>query len=92
MDTTRLEKQMRNITLICAGGLLIIRLFFKETDNPIVTYLIIALLLTIIVTFIYRLYLEKKNGTFVAKRYYLVFFFLIVSTLIFLYSFLQTVV
>ena len=89
MDSKKLETQIRIVPLVCVILMLVLRDKAVNSPNPIWMYVVIALGLTAFSSFIYRIYLEKKNGTFVAKRYYLVFSLLIISTLVFVYSLMQ---
>lgn len=58
----------------------------NDVSNPIWLYIVIGLGILGVGSFFFRMYLEKKNGTFVAKRYYLVYFFIIISAVMFVYQ------
>jgi Na+/alanine symporter len=89
MDSKKLETKIRIIPLVCVVSILVLRDKTVNSPNPVWMYVVIALGLIAFSSFIYRIYLEKKNGTFVAKRYYLVFSLFIISTLVFVYSLMK---
>ena len=90
MNTIKLEKQMRIVPLICIAFMLLLRdKAVNDVSNPIWLYIVIGLGILGVGSFFFRMYLEKKNGTFVAKRYYLVYFFIIISAVMFVYQLMQ---
>ena len=89
MNTVKLEKQMRIVPLICVVMMLLFRQFAKGDENPVWTIVTIVLGILALISFFFKMYLEKKNGHFVAKRYYLFYFFIIISLVMFVYNFLQ---
>ena len=90
MNTIKLEKQMRIVPLICIVLMLLLRdKAVNDVSNPIWLYIVIGLGILGVGSFFFRMYLEKKNGTFVAKRYYLVYFFIIISAVMFVYQLMQ---
>lgn len=90
MNTVKLERQIRLIPLI----FIIIMLFLKseaiESSNPLWLYAAVLFGVLGFSFFIFRIYLEKKNGKFVAKRYYLISFLMALAAVFFLYSLFQT--
>lgn len=86
MDSVKLEKQLRMVPLVCLVLMLLLRNKAINDTNPVWMYLLIAFGVLGVATFIYRIILERKNGTFVARRYYLVLFFVIISTVMFLFQ------
>ena len=89
MNTVKLEKQMRIVPLICVVMMLLFRQFTKGDENPVWTIVTIVLGVLALTSFFFKMYLEKRNGHFVAKRYYLFYFFIIISLVMFVYNFLQ---
>lgn len=83
MNTQKLEKQIRLVPLICCGLILFIRQFTFSSENPI--WLIISIILGFValISFLFKIYLEKQNGTFVAKRYYIFYLFILISLTMF---------
>ncbi|WP_432672805.1 hypothetical protein [Flavobacterium sp. SM2513] len=88
MDTVKLEKQMRIVPLICVVAMLLLRQFTEGDANPIWTIISIVLGLLALASFFFKMYLEKKNGTFIAKRYYVFYFFIIISMAMLVYNLL----
>lgn len=86
MDSVKLEKQLRMVPLVCLVLMLLLRNKAINETNPVWMYLLIAFGVLGVAIFIYRIILERKNGTFVARRYYLVLFFVIISTVMFLFQ------
>ena len=86
MDSVKLEKQMRIVPLICFLLILFLRQLDDTADNTIKMIVSIGLGILAIVAFIFKMYLEKKNGHFVAKRYYIFYFFILISLAMFLYQ------
>ena len=89
MNTIKLEKQMRIVPLICVVMMLLFRQFAKGDENPVWTIVTIVLGILALTSFFFRMYLEKKNGHFVAKRYYLFNFFIIISAVMVVYQLVQ---
>lgn len=86
MDSVKLANRLRLIPLVCLVLMLLIRNKAVNETNPIWMYVLIAFGFLGVAIFVYRMILEKKNETFVAKRYYLILFFVIISTVLFLYQ------
>ncbi len=86
MDTLKLEQQMRLVPLICVVAMLLLRQFIKGDENPI--WMIVSIILGVLAlaSFFFKMYLEKKNGHFIAKRYYVFYFFIIISLAMLVYN------
>ncbi len=78
MDTIKLEKQMRIVPLICVVAMLMLRQF-TDNSNPIWMSVSIILGVLALGSFFFKMYLEKRNGHFIAKRYYVFYFFIVIS-------------
>lgn len=88
MDTVQLEKQMRIVPLICVVAMLILRQF-TDNSNPIWMTVSIILGLLALASFFFKMYLEKKNGHFIAKRYYVFYFFIVISLAMLVFNLLK---
>ena len=89
MNTVKLEQQMRIVPLICVVAMLLLRQFTKDSENPIWMIISIVLGLLALASFFFKMYLEKKNGHFIAKRYYVFYFFIIISLGMLVYNLTQ---
>ena len=89
MDTLKLEKQMRLVPLICVVAMLLLRQFIEGEENPILMILSIVLGILALVSFFFKMYLEKVNGHFIAKRYYVFYFFIVISLTMLVYNLTQ---
>ena len=78
MDTIKLEKKMRIVPLICVVAMLILRQF-TDNSNPIWMTVSIILGVLALASFFFKMYLEKRNGHFIGKRYYVFYFFIVIS-------------
>jgi hypothetical protein len=86
MDTVRLEKQVRMIPLFCCLGYLALRGIIRDKSSDLIVIWGLILASIAILSFLFRIYLEKRNGTFVLKRYYLMLGFILFSVAIFIYN------
>ena len=89
MNTVKLEQQMRIVPLICVVAMLLLRQFTKDSENPIWMIISIVLGLLALASFLFKIYLKKKNGHFIAKRYYVFYFFIIISLGMLVYNLTQ---
>lgn len=87
MNTQNLEKQTRLVPLFCFMLILLGRNFFETTEPIFLTVGALVLSTIAVGSILFRIYLEKQNGTFVAKKYYIFYFFMALSTFVFLYNF-----
>lgn len=83
MNTQKLEKQIRIVPLICFTIILIMRQLTKTSENPVWVIITIILASIALLSFFFKIYLEKQNGTFVAKRYYIFYLFILISLTMF---------
>lgn len=86
MNTVKLEKQLRIFPLLCVVFMLLLRKKAVTQTNPIWLYIVVGLGILGVGSFFFRMYLEKKNKTFVAKRNYLIYFFIIILAIMFVYQ------
>lgn len=89
MNTVKLEKQMRIVPLICVVAMLLLRQFTKDSENPIWMIISIVLGVCALASFFFKMYLEKQNGHFVARRYFVFYFFIIISLVMLVYNLTQ---
>lgn len=89
MDLVKLEKQLRIIPLICVVLMLLLREKATTDTNFVWLYIVIGLGILGVSSFFFRMYLAKKDGTSIAKRYYLVYFFIIISAVMFVTQLMQ---
>lgn len=89
MDTVKLEKQLRLVTLVCFVLILFLRKMFESTGSLLLTIGTIILGCIAVGSFLFRIYLEKQNGTFVAKKYYIFYFIVIIWVVMYLYEMIQ---
>lgn len=90
MNTQKLEKQIRIIPLICCVLILLLRQITKSDENSVWVIISIILGSIALISFFFKIYLEKQNGTFVAKRYYIFYLFILISLTMFLTQLWQT--
>ena len=88
MQTTKLEKQIRLIPLFCCIGILALRGLIRDETSDLMTIWVFILASIAVLSFLFRIYLEKKNGTFVLKKYYVLLFFILITTAMLIYNFL----
>jgi len=88
MDATKIEKQIKLIPLFCCVGVLALRGLVGDKSSGSMTIWVLVLASIAVLSFMFRIYLEKKNGTLVLKRYYLLFVVLILTTAMFIYNLL----
>lgn len=86
MDTVKLEKQIRIIPLLACIAILVLRQVIEDTESMMMLWITIGLALVATLGLLGRIYLEKRNGTYVARRYYLLWFFLIFGAGMFVYN------
>ena len=86
MEATKLEKQIKLVPLFCCIGILALRGLVRDKSSDSMTIWVLVLASIAVLSFMFRIYLEKKNGTFVLKRYYLLFIVLILTTAMFIYN------
>jgi hypothetical protein len=89
MDTVKLEKQMRIVPLICVVAMLLLRQFAKGDESTIWMILSVVLGVLALASFFFKMYLEKINGHFIAKRYYVFYFFIVISLTMLVYNLTQ---
>jgi len=87
MDTIKLEKRLRLVPLACVLLIIVLQKLVADEDYFLELMVTIALLVVSLSSAIYITYLEKKDGRFNPKKYYLFIFFLLISVLIFGLSF-----
>lgn len=88
MDLIKLEKQVKLIPLFCCIGILVLRNSIKDKNGDLMTAWVSILISIAVLSLLFRIYLEKKNGTFVLKNYYLLLFFILLSATMFVYNLL----
>ena len=88
MNTLKLEKQLRIVPIICFLLILLFRKFFENSET-LLTIGTIVLGIIAVGSFGFRIYLEKKNGTFVAKRYYIFYFIIVIWIVMYFYEMIQ---
>lgn len=88
MDTIKLEKQIKSIPLFCCIGILALRGLIrdKSSDSMVIWVSIFASIA--VLSFLGRIYLEKKNDTFVLKKYYMLFLVIAIMAVMFIYNYL----
>ena len=86
-NSLTLEKRLRLVPFICLLLIFVLKRFISDEDYFLELMITIALLLVSLGSFIFIIYLEKKDGRFNLKKYYLFIFFIIISVLIFGLSF-----
>lgn len=89
MDNVKLEKRLRLVPFVCFIFIFFARKFIGEEYSLLAVIGTIVLALISIASFVYIGYLEKKDGRFNPKKYYLFYFFIIISIVIFLFSWFQ---
>ncbi|WP_396179096.1 hypothetical protein [Flavobacterium sp.] len=89
MDTVKLEKQLRLVPLVCFVLILFLRKMFESTGSLLLTIGTIILGFIAVGSFLFRIYLEKQNGTFVAKKYYIFYFIIIIWMVMYFYEMIQ---
>ena len=90
MDNVKLEKRLRLVPFVCFLLIFLGRKFIAEENSFLAMIFTIVLAVISIASFIYVMHLEKKDGRFNAKKYYLFYFFIIISFVVFLYSWMQS--
>lgn len=86
MDLIKLEKQVKLIPLFCCIGILALRGSIRDKSGDLMTIWVSILISIIVLSLLFRIHLEKKNGTFVLKNYYLLLLFLVLSVAMFVYN------
>jgi hypothetical protein len=89
MNTVKLEKQLRLVPLVCFVLILFLRKMFESTGSLLLTIGTIILGFIAVGSFLFRIYLEKQNGTFVAKKYYIFYFIIIIWMVMYFYEMIQ---
>lgn len=89
MDNVKLEKRLRLVPFVCFLFMFFGRKFIGEENSLLALIGTIILALISIASFVYIRYLEKKDGRFNPKKYYLFYFFIIIAIVIFLFSWMQ---
>lgn len=90
MDNLQLEKRLRIVPFVCFLLISLGRSFIGEEYSLLAMIITIVLAVISIASFIYVMHLEKKDGRFNAKKYYLFYFFILITFVIFLYSWIQS--
>lgn len=88
MDTVKLEKQIRIIPLLAFIAILVIHQLVEDPKSMAIMWVTLGLSFVASLALGFRIHLEKKNGTYVARRYYMLWFFLTVGAGMFLYNLL----
>ena len=86
MDTVKLEKQIRIVPLLACIAILLARQTVEDPNSLTMVWVSCGLAMIAILAFAMRIYLEKKNGTYVARRYYVLWFILLFGAATFLYQ------
>ena len=89
MDPVKLEKRLRLVPFACVLLIIVLRKFLGDENSFFVLIATIFLALISIVSFFYIMHLEKKDGRFNPRKYYVFYFFIIISVLIFAYKFMK---
>ena len=89
MDNLKLEKRLRLVPFACVLLIIVLRKFIGEENSFLVLIATIFLALISIASFFYIMRLEKKDGRFNLKKYYVFYFFIIIAIVIFLFSWFQ---
>jgi len=88
-NSLTLEKRLRLVPFICLLLIFVLKRFIPDEDYFLELMITIALLLVSLGSFIFIIYLEKKDGRFNLKKYYLFIFFILISAAIFAFSFVS---
>ena len=89
MDNLQLEKRLRLVPFVCFILIFFGRKFIGEEYSLLAVIGTIILALISIASFLYIMHLEKKDGRFNPKKYYLFYFFILIAIVIFLFSWFQ---
>lgn len=88
-EASKLERNLRLVPILCVLGIIIMRRSVSKED--VVMQLIGTIVFTIvaIISYSYVIYLEKKDGRFNPKKYYVLCFFIFISTCVFLFNYFR---
>lgn len=86
-NSLKLEKRLRLVPFICLLLIFVLKRFISDEDSFFELMVTLALLVVSLGSFVFIIYLEKKDGRFNPKKYYLFIFFIFISVLIFGLSF-----
>ena len=89
MDNLKLEKRLRLVPFVCVLLIIVLRNFIGDENAFLVLIATIFLALTSIASFFYIMILEKKDGRFNPKKYYIFYFFIVISLVIFAFNYIK---
>lgn len=89
MDTIKLEKRLRLVPFFCILLIFALRKFIAEENTVSLLVGTIFLAIVSIGSFFYIMHLEKKSGRYNPRKYYVFYFFIIISSVTFIYSMMQ---